>query len=104
MRLCKAYPSHLTLAFRRNPASDQGAVLASTFSAFAPSSIAVIEREYFDLDYRSEYSATHETAFKHRNPNTVRVHFFGRSRPDTPKSSAGTCVLRIFERATEEPA
>lgn len=37
----------------------------------------VVELEYFDLDYRSEFSATHETAFGVRRANCSRLHFFG---------------------------
>lgn len=36
----------------------------------------VIEFGYFDLDYRSEFTLTHETTFASRNPNTDRWHFF----------------------------
>ena len=42
----------------------------------------VVEKDYFDLDYRSEFSATHETTFAARNPSTARIHVFaGRGIP-----------------------
>lgn len=50
------------------------------FRAFTGvASIAIVELRYFDLDYRSEFSATHETLFQTRAPGVERVHFFGGS-------------------------
>ena len=57
----------------------------SLFSAFAPrASLAIVEFDYFDLDYRSEFSVTHETSFIARNPSARRVHFFSTQRAPTP--------------------
>ena len=52
-------------------------------SSFLPAASCVVaEEQYFDLDYRSEFSATHETTFSARNPNALRLHFFS-SQPTT---------------------
>lgn len=44
----------------------------------------VVEREYFDLDFRSEFSLTHETSFAVRSPDTLRLHLF----MDEPEAGA----------------
>lgn len=51
--------------------------------AFRPTAkTLVVEEGYYDLDYRSEFTATHETSFALRNPSTRRMHFFASSCTD----------------------
>nr|WP_300151910.1 hypothetical protein [Propionicimonas sp.] len=57
----------------RTPARD-------LFAAF-DAKTAIIEDDYFDMDYRSEFSATQETSFTVGYPDATRIHFFSRPAP-----------------------
>jgi hypothetical protein len=51
--------------------------------AFRPTAkTMLIELDYFDIDYRSEFSASHETSFAARHPETRRMHFFSQRIED----------------------
>jgi hypothetical protein len=51
--------------------------LVQVMKAFLPAAkTVVLERDYFDLDYRSEFTATHETSFAASETDTSRLHFF----------------------------
>lgn len=63
-----------------NGASIVATAVFDTFKA-AEAAYMMVEDDYFDLDYRSEYSATHEMIFRVREPSAVRLHFFSRRRP-----------------------
>lgn len=76
VRLCADFGPCIATLFQRG--EDAPADPATKlFSAFAPAVVAVVEAQYFDMDYRSEFTATHETAFSVREIQTARVHFFG---------------------------
>ncbi|PRC48222.1 hypothetical protein C6A85_80945, partial [Mycobacterium sp. ITM-2017-0098] len=47
----------------------------------AEANLLVIEDVYFDIDYRSEFSKTHELSFAAKSPDTSRWHFFKGSVP-----------------------
>ena len=47
----------------------------------AEANLLVIEDVYFDIDYRSEFSKTHELSFAAKSPDTSRWHFFQGSVP-----------------------
>ncbi|WP_433679861.1 hypothetical protein [Nocardia sp. CA-119907] len=38
--------------------------------------MVIVENEYFDLDFRSEFSKVHDARFGSRSSDTARVHFF----------------------------
>ena len=75
IRLCADYAQHVA----RHLAIDdpEHAPVPEVLRAFAPALVAIVESNYFDLDYRSEFSATHETSFSVRDPSAKRIHFFG---------------------------
>lgn len=56
--------------------------LRKVIDSFRPTAkTLIVERDYFDLDYRSEFTATHETSFATRDPTAKRLHFFADSAP-----------------------
>jgi hypothetical protein len=55
-------------------------VLPEAIGSFFECDLAVVEYDYFDLDYRSEFTATHETSFATRENNCRRLHFFRKAR------------------------
>jgi hypothetical protein len=73
--LCDEYPGHLAAHLEIADPADKTPVL-NLFDGFRPSGTAIVEVDYFDLDYRSEFTATHETSFTVREPAVSRVHFF----------------------------
>lgn len=78
--LCDKFADHLlTTKFLPKTADwdvSPNPVVTSVLRAFVGSKTAVFEPAYFDLDYRSEFSATLETVSKPRLPETIRLHFF----------------------------
>ncbi|MET7774155.1 hypothetical protein [Nocardia sp. NPDC005366] len=85
-RLCQDDPiDHLLdlLKLRRDtdrPKDDQPArSLLQVFCSKA--NVVVVEKEYFDLDFRSEFSKVHEVRFGSRSSDTARIHFFRGSIP-----------------------
>ncbi|MGW0247636.1 hypothetical protein ACWDYH_13455 [Nocardia goodfellowii] len=45
--------------------------------------VVVVEKDYFDLDFRSEFSRVHDARFGSRSSDTARIHFF---HGEVPKS------------------
>lgn len=100
--LCEHAATHLVELFRLDPRT----AAAQVFQILArPQSFAVIEWVYFDLDYRSEFTVTHETSFPVRDPNASRINFFSSPAPTQPLSLydavvngrphyRGYCVIR----------
>lgn len=82
--LCDTYRSHLLdeIPITR-PRGVVDTVWDSLLAAFASAKAVVLEQDYFDLDYRSEFSGTHETTFQRRIPTTRRLHFFD-AKPPSP--------------------
>jgi hypothetical protein len=59
----------------------------------------LVEMEYFDLDYRSEFSATHVTAFGMRSPDCSRLHLFGETRfQPAPEDSLQAAVQSLSQQ------
>lgn len=75
IELCDNFPAHLGPGFLDLRRSHRGP-FQPLLAAFAPATFAVVEFPYFDLDYRSEFSATHETSFAVRDPDVQRLHLF----------------------------
>jgi hypothetical protein len=61
--------------------------LTEVLTAFGRPAVAILEYDYFDLDYRSEFSAVHETSFAARDPDTLRLHFLGVEAQTTMRST-----------------
>jgi hypothetical protein len=112
-RLCTDFPAHL-LALTDLEDVRQTLLATEVLSAFGSATAAVFELDYFDTDYRSEFSATHETTFAVRNPGTTRLHLFDgedehgcRPQPGTPDDSllaiARSAVTIAADGATAEP-
>lgn len=89
-KLCKQFPKHLIERAMALP--TQMPVVAETLASFAGATYAVLEHRYFDMDYRSEFSATHQTTFAARNADTTRLHLFaGAPKRLTPRGVAEDC-------------
>lgn len=80
IRACNEFSAHLFSTHVPLREVQDSKLSSNVLDAFGPGvTEIVIEREYFDLDYRSEFSSTHETTFAARNPSTVRIHVFAGS-------------------------
>lgn len=90
--LCTTYADHL-IADAEMPSVKQTPFVQRTLECFGPATFAVLERAYFDLDYRSEFSATHQTTFASRTAETDRLHFF------EGDSSSASLRLMVSDRA-----
>jgi hypothetical protein len=80
--LCDSYGDCLCAQLELNSTPGPAKVLFNAFVA----TVAVLELDYFDLDYRSEFSATHELSFAALAPQVSRLHFFNTERPGKPTS------------------
>ncbi len=67
------------------------AVLAEAFRLGAKS--AILERDYIDRDYRSEYSAFYSAAFRQISSVTTRLHFFVEPIPAEVRNSTEPAML-----------
>lgn len=86
----------LELATRDTTTTDDSTVLTRVVESLAVrASIVVIEGEYFDVDYRSEFSRTFATAFDARYFGLSRLHFFQVPDAKVPE----TRYLRDFVHA-----
>ena len=77
------------------PDEDAQPVAIATFDAFS-ATVAIVEYNYFDQDYRSEFGAVHENTFAAADPNTIRVHFF-----DGPQPKALAPMRDFIEKAKD---
>jgi hypothetical protein len=77
--LCKNYQECLLRELKFDPDPD-AQTARNVFAAFS-GTVVVVEKAYFDMDFRSEFSATHETSFTAKSLNVVRIHFFSGKRP-----------------------
>lgn len=91
---CRCLGRYLAAELEDDP-DVLSADLAPVLRAFDGSTLVIVEFSYFDLDYRSEFSAVHETAFAVRDPETLRLHFFG--LPPNPPFSLRGIVRRAQE-------
>lgn len=75
--LCDEYPGHLLDILALDGEPGPAHALLSSLGA----SVAFIEPDYFDVDFRSEFTATQETTFAAYSPDAERVHFFAGRPP-----------------------
>lgn len=103
-RLCEEFSYHLAMQLRllgrgdpdyASSAGEYARVLGGpalkVLGAFRyVAKAAIIENDYFDIDYRSEFGATHQMSFSAKNTVVQRVHFFRAS------AEGGQVKLRDF--------
>lgn len=75
--LCERYADHLSDLLGLDLEPGPAHALFSSLDA----SVAFIEPDYFDVDFRSEFTATQETTFAAYSPDAERVHFFAGPPP-----------------------
>jgi len=73
---CPAFHEHLLTLFFEDQQIRDTDVTRATLRAFGTVSLIVLELEYFDIDYRSEFSAVLEDSFGVDDHRTARLHFF----------------------------
>jgi hypothetical protein len=95
VRLCPAYPEHLAESLGLD--EEPGPAL----NLFRPlnATTAIVEHEYFDIDFRSEFTATQETTFTASWPDADRIHFF-----DGPPPSRSMRMYEFLSRASADQA
>ncbi len=89
LRVCPDFSGHLIAVLRQvaearnrqdlieltDPLGDTE-LLERCLTSQEPVTHVVVEWDYFDLDYRSEFTLLHETSFAKRSPQALRLTFF----------------------------
>lgn len=93
VELCPKFPEHLPLkVIGYEWDTVEARSLHGLLQAFAPARYLVIEFDYFDIDFRSEYREQLLTRFQITEPSTQRLHFFGGG----PRKLPPTLSMREF--------
>ncbi len=98
---CPTFYEHLLSDHVSPSSTPDRPVTQQTFRAFGDVSLIIVELGYFDVDFRSEFSAVLEDSFAVEDHSTARLHFFRGTEKVTRRTDLRACLEAAV--ATEVP-